>query len=322
MARNDASSRLDLERNRSRNFIKKQIEDRLRGDATSLVQNVPDKMPSPVDEGGLTEAAFNKAIQRMIAASGGKISVRSGRRSPERQAQLWAEAVKKYGDPEIADNWVARPGHSKHEVGLAADLAYADAAAKSWAHQNAAQFGIHFPLANEDWHAELMGTRGGETPKGSSPVGAGPTPVPTGEDDSMFKLETGWQKPEDEDLKTFIEKRLQKKSGNSVPTSGGSVQNVNGRKSTGDPYLDEIIYGTDSTPGESNFRTDADNPSSSAFGIGQLIESNRQHYGQRLGIDPNTLDEAEQLALMRAYVNDRYGSPQAAVEFRRQNGWY
>lgn len=139
--------------------MQKRLAEQLKPKAVSLVNNAPDEMESPVDHGGLTEAVFNKAISKMIAESGGKISVKSGKRSNQRQQQLWQNALKKYGDPEVADNWVARPGHSKHEKGIAADLAYADAAAKAWAHENAKKYGIHFPLANEDWHAELLGSR-------------------------------------------------------------------------------------------------------------------------------------------------------------------
>lgn len=104
-------------------------------------------------ENGL-EATFGNALNRMIAESGGRISISSGRRSTERQAQLWEDALNKYGDPEIADNYVARPGTSHHEVGTAADLRFADDAAREWAHQNAARYGIYFPMAHEPWHAE------------------------------------------------------------------------------------------------------------------------------------------------------------------------
>lgn len=44
-----------------------------------------------------------------------------------------------------------------------------------------------------------------------------------------------------------------------------------------------------------------------AFGIGQLIDSNRIKYGRILGIDPDTTDPSEQFRLADAYVNDRYG---------------
>lgn len=118
-----------------------------------------------LEEGGVTEAAFNTALQKLIAAAGGKASITSGKRSEKRQEELWAQALEKYGDPEIADNWVARPRSaggkgSNHTRGIAADLKYADAATKKWIHENAAKYGLHFPLSNEPWHIELRGSRG------------------------------------------------------------------------------------------------------------------------------------------------------------------
>lgn len=103
---------------------------------------------------------FHSALEKLIAASGGKLSIKSGYRSPERQAQLWADALKKYGNAETARKWVAPPGKSNHNRGLAADLGFSDSAAINWAHQNAAKYGLIFPLSNENWHIEPIGLRG------------------------------------------------------------------------------------------------------------------------------------------------------------------
>lgn len=100
---------------------------------------------------------FASRLQMLVAASGGRITITSGYRSPERQQQLWDQALRKYGNPEIADNWVARPGKSNHGRGIAADLGFADAAAREWAHANAARFGLHFPMGWEPWHIEPVG---------------------------------------------------------------------------------------------------------------------------------------------------------------------
>ena len=90
-----------------------------------------------------------------------QLQVSSGYRSPERQAQLWADALKKYGSPEAARKWVAPPGNSQHNHGNAADLKFLSPDAQAWAHQNAAAYGLAFPLSNEAWHVELAGARGG-----------------------------------------------------------------------------------------------------------------------------------------------------------------
>jgi hypothetical protein len=99
-------------------------------------------------------APFQSAIDQMISDAPGKISVASGYRTPERQAELWEAAAAKYPDPEVRDNWVARPGDSSHNYGLAADLSYADEEALKWAQENAARYGLNFRMDNEDWHIE------------------------------------------------------------------------------------------------------------------------------------------------------------------------
>jgi hypothetical protein len=73
---------------------------------------------------------------------------------------------------------------------------------------------------------------------------------------------------------------------------------------------------------ESSGQTTADNPTSTAFGLGQLLLGNRQKYGRQLGFDPNTTDYGQQLAMMRAYIKDRYGTAEQAMSFWQSHGWY
>jgi septal ring factor EnvC (AmiA/AmiB activator) len=63
----------------------------------------------------------------------------------------------------------------------------------------------------------------------------------------------------------------------------------------------------------------ADNPSSTAFGLGQLLLGNRILY---LGKDYATTDCGKQLAAFRAYVRERYGTAEQAQAFWQANGWY
>ena len=80
---------------------------------------------------------------------------------------------------------------------------------------------------------------------------------------------------------------------------------------------------------ESGGNVHANNPSSTAFGLGQLTEANRVHYARQLGYpvgieygDTGTTNRDHQLAMMRAYIDDRYGTTRNAVRFHRQHGWY
>jgi septal ring factor EnvC (AmiA/AmiB activator) len=63
----------------------------------------------------------------------------------------------------------------------------------------------------------------------------------------------------------------------------------------------------------------ADNPTSTAFGLGQLLLGNRILY---LGDDYATTDCGKQLSAFRTYVRERYGTAERAQAFWQANGWY
>jgi septal ring factor EnvC (AmiA/AmiB activator) len=63
----------------------------------------------------------------------------------------------------------------------------------------------------------------------------------------------------------------------------------------------------------------ARNPSSTAFGLGQLLLDLRQRL---LGADYDTVDCGKQLYAFRAYVSERYGTAEAAKAFWLTHGWY
>ena len=63
----------------------------------------------------------------------------------------------------------------------------------------------------------------------------------------------------------------------------------------------------------------AQNPASTAFGLGQLLLGNRILY---LGQDYATTNCGKQLTAFRAYVRDRYRTAEAAQAFWQRHGWY
>lgn len=93
------------------------------------------------------------SLDRLLAAAGGRVHLVSGWRSSAQQSVLWADALARYGDAETADDWVARPGSSMHERGLAIDLGGDLELAQSIVER--AGLPLHRPLANEPWHFEL-----------------------------------------------------------------------------------------------------------------------------------------------------------------------
>lgn len=70
---------------------------------------------------------------------------------------------------------------------------------------------------------------------------------------------------------------------------------------------------------ESGLNPTAKNPTSSAFGIWQGLESTRKAY---LGPNYQTTDPVMQLDAFRRYVKDRYGTPENAQAFWQRNHWY
>lgn len=104
---------------------------------------------------------FAARIKAMIDSSGGRLSVRSGYRSYERQLELFQQAVRKYGSEAAARKWAADPRRgrgSNHQHGLAVDLKFNTPEAIDWAHQNAARYGLFFPMSWENWHIEPIRT--------------------------------------------------------------------------------------------------------------------------------------------------------------------
>lgn len=74
---------------------------------------------------------------------------------------------------------------------------------------------------------------------------------------------------------------------------------------------------------ESGGDPNAKNPTSTAFGRGQLLDYNRASYAQKLGIsNPDTTDPGEQDRMMQLYIQERYGTPAKAKQFWEAHGWY
>ena len=70
--------------------------------------------------------------------------------------------------------------------------------------------------------------------------------------------------------------------------------------------------------GESGWRVDADNPSSSAYGIPQALPGSKMaSAGPDWATNPET-----QIRWGLGYIADRYGSPCGAMSFKSGHGWY
>ena len=133
--------------------------------------------------------AFLK-MKSAAAAEGINLTLSSSYRSYEKQAYLYQ--LYKQGRGNLA----APPGTSKHEKGLAIDVANGI----PWVQKNAKKFGWKATVASEDWHFEYLGG-GGITP---SPAISTPpsqqmeqqiTPERTGQDIFIFNPEVSTPTP-------------------------------------------------------------------------------------------------------------------------------
>lgn len=121
------------------------------------VPNDPNAGFGSQDEGA--RGQFNAALARMMAdanMAGHNVPIASGQRTIEQQAALYAKFKAGKGNPAHAPT-----PDAPHVRGVAADLGMKDMtpAARAWVHQNAAKYGLRFPMLKgprpEPWHVQL-----------------------------------------------------------------------------------------------------------------------------------------------------------------------
>jgi len=136
----------------------------------------------PVGGGQLMRARAANAfldMQRSMNTANLFLTVISGFRSYEAQRILWDNAVRNWGQAE-AERWLARPGHSEHQTGLALDIVqhgftgsmltsaqFQNTPQFAWLQQHAHNYGfiMRYPqayehitgIAFEPWHWRYIG---------------------------------------------------------------------------------------------------------------------------------------------------------------------
>lgn len=70
---------------------------------------------------------------------------------------------------------------------------------------------------------------------------------------------------------------------------------------------------------ESGGNPNAQNPHSTAFGLGQLIVANRRAL---MGSNYASTNCSDQIGAFQKYTLGRYGSYDRALSFHKRNGWY
>ncbi len=138
-----------------------------------LIANKTYDLPSTYNLGGLL-SEFNSAFSKMKSAAskdGISLWVKSGFRSYATQKSLYNNYVARDGKA-AADRYSARPGHSEHQTGLAADFneisdTFGDTAAGKWLSNNCWKYGfiLRYPKGKESitgymyesWHFRYIG---------------------------------------------------------------------------------------------------------------------------------------------------------------------
>lgn len=291
------------------------------------------------------DSNFASRLQAMIAASGGLLGPGSGRRSIQEQIKLRISN----GCPDV---WTAPasscriptaiPGQSEHNHGFAMDLVdtstgravQGGSAADEWLRANAANFGLHMPVKGEAWHVEMIegGHDGGGQVQGAIGFDMNGAEVRRNpEDELSARMEvikailTGGtpdaETPEDVASPIATETTVvggERPAPMPAPSGEagglkGMVQQMAADMGWGDQWgaLDELVQR------ESSWNPNAQNPTSTAFGLFQFLDSTWDGVGAS-----KTSDPAAQARAGLAYIKQRYGSPAAALAFHDANNWY
>lgn len=251
---------------------------------------------------------------KMWSQSEGPFRVVSGWRSSAKQAELYRRYLAGVG------NLAAPPGHSQHEKGLAIDHS-----PNSWGiAATAGPFGITHPVKSESWHAEPVWGRGAGAGDGSKYQGliGRPElpPVPDFPHNGFFQSGPRIAEAMRAKALAFMQENmfasLDPLNVQSTPGAEGLKQMAQEMLASRGwsqfwPALDALITK------ESSWNPNAQNPTSTAYGLGQFLDSTWAGVGAT-----KTSDPAAQLAAMLRYISDRYGDPAAALRFHLANNWY
>lgn len=138
--------------------------DRVAGRPAAILEEVPGPETGPVcpldkryvDEQpeGLRPDVLD-AWHRLRAAAGEqgvRLCVQDGKRSVSQQQREFAEAVRRFGTPELAARYVLPPEKSMHVKGIAVDVQ--PLASAGWVERNGRALGWCRRYQNEEWHFE------------------------------------------------------------------------------------------------------------------------------------------------------------------------
>lgn len=132
------------------------------------VNTDPEASPEgPPAVGGLNHMLADRfgRLQQAVEAHGGTLYVYSGARDKHQQAQLYRDAVGKYGSEQEAKKRVSPPGKTDHDPHAGLALGIGDGAIGmdlrgdlAIAHKLAPHFGLEFSK-KQPWHVSIAGIK-------------------------------------------------------------------------------------------------------------------------------------------------------------------
>jgi D-alanyl-D-alanine carboxypeptidase/Transglycosylase SLT domain len=248
----------------------------------------------------------------------------------------------------------AIPGHSNHNKGLAIDFT-GDEAADAWVAQNASKFGLHLPVQGENWHLELIDGGSAASGQTSDPLGID-MEAPNPEDELASRVHSilriaGMGDTEDISGDPANLMGTNMVQGGQTPEQALNPENITipiagSEAGAGGPnpqsmgkFTGEVAnayqgfaknkmqsYGWSEQEmaaliplwqHESGWNPNAQNPTSTAYGIAQFLNGTWGGTGYE-----KTADPYKQVLAGLEYIKGRYGSPSKAWEFWQKNNWY
>lgn len=288
---------------------------------------------------------FQNKLRALVAESGGRITLVSGYRSQQRQADLFAKAITKYGSEAAARKYVAPPGSSNHEKGVAMDLG----GDIGLAHQLAPKYGLTFPMSYEPWHVEPEGLRSDPaaytTPPEGDDTGDSTTDTPDHVDTMMKNFQGIFTGTTDTSAQgaastdSVAQASTEAAGAGTTPAAttnpDGSDMSGSTATATGTGDIDKFLKAIGNQESGGNY--DVTNSDSGAHGKYQIMPANWSGWAREAGLAPDaqqTPDNQEKVARFKVqqYYNQFkdwhkvakawYGGPGAVDQNVNAGGGY
>lgn len=231
------------------------------------------------------------------------LRVVSGFRTQAQQAYLYATK------PGLA----APPGRSLHQLGIAADLS-PQLGGTAKGNPVSRRFGLEYPMSYEPWHIQLMDAAAALLPSLKLP------PIPNFPQGGVGRTAKQAVQYVVKQVRAWYDKLTATYGGVGGAAPGGGpvrkiVQTIAQQFGWGSggqwAALSQLVSH------ESSWRPTAQNPTSSAYGLFQFLDSTWG--GTGIG---KTSDPTRQTIAGLRYIKSRYGTPLAAWNFWQRNRWY